>query len=136
MPNPFLYIQTVFFYHSFRTIVFIFNSTKTFNDKNHQASSQKFRQLIQAVLFQTIQLSISTWFSFIRPIDRTLSCVTIPGQSGSDGNKTGTPHSPMLVISGHSLVRRSYPSGEKQSVYSTALAVWVNKLLAMELLKK
>ena len=37
----------------------------------------------QTVLFQTIQFSISTQFSSIWPIDRTLSGATTPGQSGS-----------------------------------------------------
>ena len=43
----------------------------------------------KAVLFQTIQFSISTQFSSIWPIDRTLSGVTTPSQSGpgSDGNE-------------------------------------------------
>ena len=36
----------------------------------------------QSVLFQTIQFSISTQFSYIRPIDRALSGATTPGQSG------------------------------------------------------
>ena len=41
------------------------------------------------VLFQTILFSISTQFSSIWPIDRTLSGATTPGQSGpgSDGNE-------------------------------------------------
>ena len=45
---------------------------------------------VKAVLFQTIQFSISTLFSSIWPIDRNLLGVTTPGQSepGSDGNKT------------------------------------------------
>ena len=40
-------------------------------------------------LFQTIQFSISTLFSSIWPIDRTLSGATTPSQSGpgSDGNE-------------------------------------------------
>ena len=44
---------------------------------------------IKTVLFQTIQFNISTQFSSICPIDRTLSGATTPGQSelGSDGNK-------------------------------------------------
>ena len=44
---------------------------------------------VKTVLFQTIQFSVSTKFSFIRPIDRTLSGATRPGQSGpgSDGNE-------------------------------------------------
>ena len=49
-------------------------------------------QLIgKTVLFQTIHFHISTQFSSISPIDRTLSGATTPGQSGSgsDGNKGG-----------------------------------------------
>ena len=62
------------------------------------------------VLFQTIQFSISTQFSSIWPIDRTLPGATTPGQSGpgSDGNQgvlcipqsssiTGTSPSDCLV---------------------------------------
>ena len=43
----------------------------------------------KTVLFQTIQFSITTQFSFIWPIDRTLSGATTPRQSGpgSNGNK-------------------------------------------------
>ena len=43
----------------------------------------------KTVQFQTIQLSISTQFSSIWPIDRTPSASTTPGQSGagSDGNE-------------------------------------------------
>ena len=43
----------------------------------------------KAVLFQTIQFSIRAHFSFIWPIDRTLSGATTPDKSGpgSDGNK-------------------------------------------------
>ncbi len=43
----------------------------------------------KTVPFQTIQLTISTQFSSIRPIDSTLSGATTPGQSGpgSDGNE-------------------------------------------------
>ena len=41
----------------------------------------------KTVLFQIIQFSISTQFSSIWPIDKTLSSSTTPGQSGpgSDG---------------------------------------------------
>ena len=47
----------------------------------------------KTVLFQAIQFSISTLFSSIRLIDRTVSVATTPGQSGarSDGNKGSTP---------------------------------------------
>ena len=43
----------------------------------------------KTVLFQSVQFSISTLLSSIWPINRTLSAVTIPGESrpGSDGNK-------------------------------------------------
>ena len=74
-------------------------------------------------------------FSSIQPIDRALSGVTTPGQSGpgSNGNEgvlripqsssiTGTPPSDCLVsYIGHSLVG-VLPSAELQSVYSTAPA--------------
>ena len=48
--------------------------------------------------FQKIQFSISTHFSSIWLIDRTLSGATSPGLSGpgSKGNKGGTPHSSKL----------------------------------------
>ena len=91
---------------------------------------------VKTVLFQVIQLSISTHFSSIWPIDRSLSGATILGQSGpgSDGNEgvicisqsssiTGTSPSDCLVwYPGHLLGGLSYPSAEKQSVYSTAPA--------------
>ena len=65
---------------------------------------------VKTQLFQTIQFSISTQFSSIWPIDRTLSDATTPGQSGpwSDANEgvlripqssrvTGTSPSDCLV---------------------------------------
>ena len=44
---------------------------------------------VKTVLFQAIQYSISTQFSFIKPIDKSLSDVTTPSQSGpgNDGNE-------------------------------------------------
>ena len=50
---------------------------------------------IKTVLLQVIQFNISKQFSSIRPIGRTLSGATIPGQSGpgSDGNE-GVLHIP------------------------------------------
>ena len=91
----------------------------------------------KTVLFQPIQFSISTEFSSIQPIDRTLSGATTLGQSGpgSDGNEvllqipksssiTRTSPSDCLVsYSGHSL-GESDPSAEVQSMYSTAPANW------------
>ena len=70
-------------------------------------------------------------------IDRALSGASTPGHSGpgSDGNEgvlripqsssiVGTSPSDCLVLyPGHSLWG-SYPSAEKQSVYSTATANW------------
>ena len=43
----------------------------------------------KTVLFQTIQFSLNTQFSSIRPIDRTLSGGSNPDQRepGSDGNE-------------------------------------------------
>ena len=93
----------------------------------------------KAVLFQTIQFSISTQFSSIWPIDRTLSDATTPGQCrpGNIGNEgvlhipqsssiTGTSPSDCLVsyIQDTHCGCGSYPSAEKQSVYSTAPADW------------
>ena len=65
---------------------------------------------VQTVLFQTVQFNMSTQYSSVSPIDRTLSDATIPGQSrpGSDGNEgvlrisqsssiTGTSPSDCLV---------------------------------------
>ena len=92
---------------------------------------------VKTVLFQTIQFSISTQFSSILPIDRTLSGATTPSQSRpvSDVNKgvlhipqsssiTGASPSDCLVsYLGHSL-GKSYSSAEKQLVHSMAPAEW------------
>ena len=93
---------------------------------------------VKTVLFQTIQFSISTRFSSIQPIDGTLSGATTTSQNGAgtDGNEgilripqsfsiIGTSPSDCLVsCPGHSLGGESYPSAEKQSVYSTVPADW------------
>ena len=85
---------------------------------------------ISTVIFQTIQFSRSAQFSFIWPIDRTLSAATIPGQSwlGNDGNKgvlyitqsssitEDSPSDCLVSYLGHAL-RESYPSAEMQLVY-------------------
>ena len=82
-------------------------------------------------------------FSSIQPIDRALSGATILGQSGpgSNGSEkvlhipqspsiTGTSPSDRLVsYPGHLLVGGSYPSAERQPVYSTSLADWARKIL-------
>ena len=86
---------------------------------------------VKTILFQTIQWSIRTQFSFIRPIDKPLSGATTLGQSrpGSDRNKgvvrifqssriSWVSRSNCLVFwTTHSL-REPYPSAEKQLVYS------------------
>ena len=98
----------------------------------------------QTVLFQAIRLSISTQFSSIWPIDRALSDVITPGQSGpgSDGNEVILRISQSSSISvtsisdclvsypGHTL-GGSYPTADVLSLYSTAsgdLAIqqWAN----------
>ena len=93
----------------------------------------------KTVPFQTMHFSISTQFSSVWPMDRTLSCTTTTGQSapGIDGNKgvlripqsssiTGASASDCLVsYPGYSL-EKFYPSAEKQSVYSAAPADWAS----------
>ena len=83
------------------------------------------------VLFQTIQFSISTQFSFIWPIDGTQSDATTSSLSeiGSDGNEgmlripqsssitEALPSDCIVSYPEHSL-GESYPSAEKQLVYS------------------
>ena len=60
----------------------------------------------KTVLFQTIQFWISMQFSFIWPIDRTLSCTTTLGLNGplSDGNEG------VLCIPQSSSITRTLPS--------------------------
>ena len=97
--------------------------------------------MLKTVLFQAIQCCISTLFSSNWPIDRTLSCANTLGQSGpgSDANKgvlhipqsfsiTGTTLSDCLVSYPRHSLGESYPSAEKQSVYSTAPANWARRL--------
>ena len=102
---------------------------------------KQFSLAAKTVLFQVIQFSISTLFSSIWPIDRTLSGATTPGQRGprSDGNEgilripqsssiTGTSPSDCLVsYLEHSLAVgwRTYSFAEKQVVYSTAPGKWL-----------
>ena len=95
----------------------------------------------KTVQFQTIQFSISTQFSSILPIDKTLLGDITLGQSGpgSDGNERvlhipqsssiiGTSPSDCLVsYPGHTL-GKSYPSVEMQLVYFTAPGNWVTTI--------
>ena len=82
----------------------------------------------KTVLYQTIQFSISTQFSSIWPIDRSLSDAITLGLSGhgSDGNVgvlripqnssiTGTLPSGCLASYQYTRLGGSYPSAEKQS---------------------
>ena len=88
---------------------------------------------VKTVLFQAIQFSINTQFSSIWPI----RCY----HSGQEWTWErwqwrGTPHSPKLqhywsltirlfsVMSRTLVMRGSYPSAEKQSLYSAAAAYW------------
>ena len=94
----------------------------------------------KTVLFQTIQVSISTQFSSIWPIDRTFLSATTPGQSEpeSNGNEgvlfipqsssiTGTSPSDCYIQDTH-WREWSYPSAEKQTMYSTPIVDWASKL--------
>ena len=94
----------------------------------------------KTLLFQAIQLSISTQFSSIWSIDRTLSGATTLGQCrpGSDGNEGelyipqnfsiagALPSDCLVSYPGHSL-GESYPSAEMQSVYCTAPTDWAKE---------
>ena len=96
---------------------------------------------VKTDLFQAIKFSISTQFSSVWSIDRTLSDASTLGWGGpgSDGNEgvlcilqsssiTGTSPSDCLVsYPEHSLGEVSYISAEKQSAYSNASANWAIK---------
>ena len=79
---------------------------------------------IWTILFQTIQFSTSIQFSSIWSIDMTLSGATTPER----WQWRGTSHFPKFLhyrnLEEHSL-RESYPSAEKQSVYSIVPTDWV-----------
>ena len=73
----------------------------------------------KTVLFLTIQFFISTQFSSIWPIDRTLSGATTPGQTGPGAMAMkGTPYSPKLQYCWNFTIRLF-------SVISTTLVVVV-----------
>ena len=91
--------------------------------------------------FQTIQFSISTQFSYIWPIGRTLSVATTPGQSGlgSDSSK-GVRHIPqssnitgaapldyLVSYTGYSL-EESNRFAATQSVYFAVPVNWAGYL--------
>ena len=90
---------------------------------------------IETVLFQAIQFSVSTQFSSIWPMGRTLSGATIPDQSGPGSNDNeGVLHIPqsssisgaspsncLVSYPGH-LLEEFHSSAEMQSMYSAASA--------------
>ena len=93
--------------------------------------------MLKTVLFQTIQFRMSTQFNSIKPIDGTLSNATTMCQSGTGSNDsegllhriTGASTSDCFMsYMGHSL-KQFYSSAEMQSMYSTAPADWVNRLI-------
>ena len=90
---------------------------------------------VKTIIFQVIQFCISTFFSSLSSIDRTLSVATSPGQSepGNDVNEgvliisqscciTGTLPSECLVSYQDTRCGVFYPSTEMQSLYSTTPA--------------
>ena len=94
----------------------------------------------KTVLFQTIRFNISTQFSSIPPIDKTLSGATTPGYSvprsnGSEGVLRIPPkHSWKHTIRLFSVISRilivvSYPSEEMKSVYFTTPSDWDKKII-------
>ena len=91
--------------------------------------------IVKTVLFQAIQFSKSTQFNPIWSIDKNQLGATTQGQNGpgSDGYEavlcipqsstiTGTSPSDCLVSYPEHLLKETYPSAKKQSVYSTAPA--------------
>ena len=117
-PNRYNQYWLVVLFYDISTLFILFNNKFNF----------------KTVLFQAIQPGLSTQFSSIWSIARTLSSAITLGQSepGSDSSEgllcipqrlriTGTLPSDCLgTYPGHSLVAY-YSSAEKQSVYSTAL---------------
>ena len=102
----------------------------------------------KTVLFQTIQFSISSQFSSIWIIDKSLSGATTQSKSGPESNRnkeehrtpqnssiTGTSLSDCLEsFLGHSLVVGGvFPSAEIQLVYSAAPADCAYRVLNMTL---
>ena len=96
----------------------------------------------KTVQFQTIQFSIRTQFSSIRPIDRTLLGATTPDQSGprSNGNKgvlyipqnsniTESSPSDLFSVISKIFVGEVLPMTEMQLVHSTAPADWATRTL-------
>ena len=93
---------------------------------------------VKTVLFQTIQLNISTQFISIWLVDRTLWGTTTldkrgPGSDGNEGvlcipqsSSKASPSDWSVSYPGHSL-GEYYPSAEMQLVYSIAAANWARR---------
>ena len=78
----------------------------------------------KTVIFQTIQFNISTQFSSIWPIDKTLSGATTPGQSGygSDDNEA-ILRIPQITIRLFSVVSKTLV-GETLPLFRVAVSVF------------
>ena len=78
----------------------------------------------KTVLFQTIQFSISIQFSFIWPIDRTLSSTSTPGQVDQGAMAMNGysifPKAPTLLKPRHEIVWVSYPGHSLEESYHSA----------------
>ena len=106
------------FFYGVSTLFWLFNAESSHFDKFQTIQFRKIFLVYTQLNIKTIQFSISTQFSSIWPIDRTISGATTPGQSkpGSDSNErviripqsssiTGTSPSDCLVsYLGYSLV--------------------------------
>ena len=100
------YMSKQFYFKQFCLAKAQFQCQKQFHFK--QFILAQVRSLnVETVLLQAIQFSISTLFSAIRPIDKTLSGPSIPGQTGpgSDGNEV------VLCITQSSSITGTSPSG-------------------------
>ena len=126
--KQFTFVQVYFFVHTQLNVKTVLFQTIQFR------ISPKF-QCKKKVLFQTIQFIMRIQFISNGAIDRILSGAITLNQSGHghDGNKrelyilqssniTGTSTSDCLMSYSGCSLKESYPSSEKQSVYSTAPA--------------
>ena len=99
--------RSVVLFYGISTLFESFNTELNFRQFSLVRIVFVYKQLnVKTVLFQTIQLSISTQFSSIWPIDKALSGATTPGRSGlgSDVNEQ------VLRIPQSSTITRTSPS--------------------------
>ena len=102
-----------------KTVLFQAIQLSKGSDSSNLNSSVKHKftvLILKTVLFQAIQFSISTQFSSILPIDRTLSGATTLGQRGhgNNGNVVVLCISQSFCFTGSS-PSESYPSAEVSS---------------------